>query len=82
MNLARASVTPISKAPELAPNGDISSSPAPGFDRVPRAALRGLSVVIPCFNEADNLEALLPRLQKVLASSVPDWEVILVDDGS
>ena len=49
---------------------------------MPRPALRSLAVVIPCFNEAANLETLLPRLQNVLTSLVPDWEVILVDDGS
>jgi polyisoprenyl-phosphate glycosyltransferase len=82
MNLARTRVGVVSKAPELPPDRHMSTSQAAGFGRTPRAALRSLSVVIPCFNEADNLEKLLPRLQKVLASVVPDWEVILVDDGS
>jgi glycosyltransferase involved in cell wall biosynthesis len=82
MNLARTRVGVVSKAPELPPDRNMSTSQAAGFGRTPRAALRSLSVVIPCFNEADNLEKLLPRLQKVLASVVPDWEVILVDDGS
>jgi polyisoprenyl-phosphate glycosyltransferase len=48
----------------------------------PRDWLPGLSIVIPCFNEAENLNRLLPRLQGVLQALVPDWEVILVDDGS
>jgi glycosyltransferase involved in cell wall biosynthesis len=48
----------------------------------PRDWLPGLSVVIPCFNEAENLNRLLPRLQSVLQTLVTDWEVILVDDGS
>jgi glycosyltransferase involved in cell wall biosynthesis len=82
MNLARTRVGVVSKAPEMPPDRNMSTSQAAGFGRTPRAALRSLSVVIPCFNEADNLEKLLPRLQKMLASVVPDWEVILVDDGS
>ena len=57
--------------------------PEPGsFARSPRHWLPSVSVVIPCFNEAPNLNRLLPRLQAVLTSLVPDWEVILVDDGS
>ncbi|HVN42728.1 MAG TPA: glycosyltransferase, partial [Steroidobacteraceae bacterium] len=54
----------------------------PGFGRVPRDHLPSLSVVIPCYNEAENLGVLLPRLQQVLSALVDDWEVILVDDGS
>lgn len=52
------------------------------FARAPRHWLPTLSVVIPCFNEAANLNRLLPRLQATLQAVVPDWEVILVDDGS
>ena len=52
------------------------------FARAPRHWLPSLTVVIPCFNEAANLNRLLPRLQATLEALVPDWEVILVDDGS
>jgi glycosyltransferase involved in cell wall biosynthesis len=52
------------------------------FAKVPRHWLPTLSVVIPCFNEAANLNRLLPRLQATLEALVRDWEVILVDDGS
>jgi glycosyltransferase involved in cell wall biosynthesis len=55
---------------------------AGSFARAPRHWLPSLSVVIPCFNEAANLNRLLPRLQATLRALVPDWEVILVDDGS
>ncbi len=42
-----------------------------------------LSVVIPCFNEADNLEQLITRVTTVCAETVGDrYEVILVNDGS
>jgi undecaprenyl-phosphate 4-deoxy-4-formamido-L-arabinose transferase len=40
-----------------------------------------VSIVIPVYNEAANLEALWQRLKPV-ASQLPDWEVVLVDDGS
>ena len=44
--------------------------------------LRSLSCVIPCHNEAANLEKLLPQLREALDACVERWEVILVDDGS
>jgi len=40
------------------------------------------SVVIPVFNEEENLELLHRRLSKVLQHSWEDYEIILVDDGS
>ncbi len=40
------------------------------------------SVVIPVFNEEENLELLYRRLSKVLQHSCQDYEIILVDDGS
>jgi polyisoprenyl-phosphate glycosyltransferase len=41
-----------------------------------------LSVVIPVFNEADNLASLHSRLTAVLASIGLRYEIIFVDDGS
>lgn len=41
-----------------------------------------LSVVIPVFNEAENIQALHARLSGVLKGLVPDYEIVLVDDGS
>jgi glycosyltransferase involved in cell wall biosynthesis/membrane-associated phospholipid phosphatase len=46
--------------------------------RVPRS----ISCVLPCFNEAENLERLLPLLRARLVSLAPRWEIVLVDDGS
>jgi len=40
------------------------------------------SCVVPCYNEARNLELLLPQLAELLAVLAHDWEVVLVDDGS
>jgi glycosyltransferase involved in cell wall biosynthesis len=41
-----------------------------------------LSVVVPVFNEAGNIEALLARLTPVLERVVASHEIIFVDDGS
>ena len=41
-----------------------------------------LSCILPCRNEAQNLDQLLPRLVDALRALVNDWEVIIVDDGS
>jgi len=40
-----------------------------------------ISVVVPSFNEAENLPHLLKRLSEVLASAA-SYEIIVVDDGS
>lgn len=47
-----------------------------------RSWVPSLSVIIPCFNEAENLNVLLPSLKTVLEGLRTEWEVILVDDGS
>ena len=39
-----------------------------------------LTVVVPTFNERDNIVPLVERLIKVLAGT--DWEVVFVDDDS
>lgn len=41
-----------------------------------------LSVVIPVFNEEENLSVLYSRLTCVLKETEPDYEIIFVDDGS
>ena len=40
-----------------------------------------ISIVIPIFNEEDNIPELLSRLVQVL-SPICDYEILLVDDGS
>jgi len=42
----------------------------------------GLSFVYPVYNEIDNLPNLLPETRRVAEGMFPDYEVILVDDGS
>jgi dolichol-phosphate mannosyltransferase len=41
-----------------------------------------ISVVVPVFNEEGCLPALLERLTSVLGAMTPDYEILLVDDGS
>lgn len=41
-----------------------------------------LSVVVPVFNEIDNLEMLLERLVPTLEACVSSFQVVFVDDGS
>src|SRR5512143_1652730 len=64
------------------PRCDVDKAGSMDFVLKPRERLPGMSIVIPCYNEAENLNRLLPRLQGVLQALVTDWEVILVDDGS
>ena len=41
-----------------------------------------LSVLVPIFNELENLPLLYDRVQAVMDSTGEAWELILVDDGS
>lgn len=41
-----------------------------------------ISIILPCFNEEDNLNELYSRLSPVMCASGADYEVIFVDDGS
>lgn len=47
-----------------------------------RALPPRVSCVIPCRNEARNLDVLLPKLCELLPQVADGWEVVLVDDGS
>lgn len=51
--------------------------PAPPPQPPPR-----LSVVIPVYNESENIDALLARLQPVLTQLAEPTEIVFVDDGS
>ncbi|MHA7898888.1 MAG: glycosyltransferase family 2 protein [Henriciella sp.] len=44
--------------------------------------VESLSVVIPFFNEAENIAALFDRLVPVLETVAENWAVLCVDDGS
>jgi len=41
-----------------------------------------LSVVVPCFNEADNLDRLVSAFRQAFAESTKQIELVLVDNGS
>jgi glycosyltransferase involved in cell wall biosynthesis len=44
--------------------------------------VQGLTIVIPCFNEADNVPALAQEIEQSLSNLTLPWECIWVDDGS
>ena len=41
-----------------------------------------ISIVVPIFNEQENLPALRQRLAAAMETTGKDWEIIFVDDGS
>ena len=44
--------------------------------------LSGISLVLPCHNESENLRWLLPHIAEVMPGFAEQYEVVLVDDGS
>lgn len=50
--------------------------------REPHAATPELGLVVPVFNEADNVAALHERVVRALAPLGLSWELVFVDDGS
>ncbi len=48
----------------------------------PTLASHRLSLVIPVYNEQENVSALLAQVHTALADYTQPWELILVDDGS
>jgi glycosyltransferase involved in cell wall biosynthesis len=68
----------------LDPDG---SAPGAGFDERRRGvarppAARAVSIVVPVFNERDNLVELVARVEAAMLGSGRTFELILVDDGS
>jgi dolichol-phosphate mannosyltransferase len=60
---------------------DLGTLPRAAQDMV-TPARPDISVVVPVFNEADNLPELYRRLSEVLARDTDAYELIFVDDGS
>jgi glycosyltransferase involved in cell wall biosynthesis len=56
--------------------------PSPATDTRTGRALRSLSVVLPCFNEADNVVAVVANAAAAARLTSRDYEIIVVDDGS
>ena len=66
-----------------APRAALAVAPADlAPPRPERAGAVRLSCIVPSWNEADNLQQLLPLLRQTLAGIAEQWEVIVVDDGS
>jgi glycosyltransferase involved in cell wall biosynthesis len=55
---------------------------SPPLAAPPRPQQPSISCVVPAHNEAGNLPALLPALTAQLQQMSPNWEVVIVDDGS
>jgi dolichol-phosphate mannosyltransferase len=43
---------------------------------------RSISVVVPCYNEQENIRALHERIVTVMGQVTTDWELVFVDNGS
>lgn len=72
-------------APEAGETADPLATARPADERDVRSrhsSRPSLSCIVPCHNEARNLDQLLSRLIPVVSALVDQWEVILVDDGS
>ena len=41
-----------------------------------------LSLVVPCYNEQDNVAALCAACEEAFAGKIPDYEIVFVNDGS
>ena len=56
-----------------APRSDDTAGSAPSID---------ISVVLPCYNEAQNVRPLFEAIRHIMDSLERSWEVVWVDDGS
>jgi glycosyltransferase involved in cell wall biosynthesis len=63
----------------IMPNGETTESSGTDSRAAPVIAL---SIVVPCFNEAENLKNLYRELTEVCNPIVGNYEIILVNDGS
>ncbi|MFZ2987990.1 glycosyltransferase family 2 protein [Ideonella sp.] len=54
----------------------------PGFAVAVSAPPHRLSVVVPMYNEIDNVKPLIDAVQSALADYAHPWELLVVDDGS
>lgn len=71
-----------SLAISLANQTNGGSVAAERFQHTSQEASPAISVVIPIYNEEENIPILYQRLVKVLNDYEPDFELIFVDDGS
>lgn len=64
------------------PNLPISQSPNLSVSITVTMYTKDLSIVVPVFNEVENVRPLLDEITTALASEPIDYEVVFVDDGS
>jgi polyisoprenyl-phosphate glycosyltransferase len=72
----------LSDSASLSASDPPASSKGTSIPLQPRLDTPALSVVIPVFNEQENIPVLYPRLVAVLEKIEPSFEIIFVDDGS
>src|SRR3981081_2959303 len=61
--------------------GGLNEAIRPGLESPPQATcMPQLSVIVPTFNERDNVTTLFRKLETTLAGAA--WEVIFLDDNS
>src|SRR5690606_33338973 len=81
-SLARTSLAPTAKpprAPEVRPAPPTTETPMPSD--TPRAPT-ALSVIVPAYNEEERIAPTLLALDRYLAATSLDYEILVVDDGS
>jgi dolichol-phosphate mannosyltransferase len=63
--------------------GELLAAAPQGPLTVPSGPDAGISLVIPTFNEGENIAAFLQAVRRVLDEAVPGgWEIVVVDDDS
>jgi glycosyltransferase involved in cell wall biosynthesis len=77
MDVDEASPAPVASGPS-----EVLASTARVRELSVTQTLPELSVLIPAFNEVENLASVIPELCDVLHSSAKSFEVIVIDDGS
>lgn len=59
-----------------------SLTPGPTVRKPAPAPLPGLTVVLPCFNEASNVAEAVTAASAAAEANAADYEIVVVDDGS
>lgn len=76
MTFPRTDLPPTQRHPRTSPRAATS----PGAEIVPGSC--DLSVIVPLYNEEENVEAMLAEVVPVLEGAGLDYEIVCVDDGS
>jgi glycosyltransferase involved in cell wall biosynthesis len=53
-----------------------------GIESRPNSSAFGISILVPCFQEEQNVADLIKRAVSVMENTNLGWEIVLVDDGS